>query len=710
MALAAASAASAAPATPAAPPKTEAQSDLSAENTEEVNGETILRGKATLVDPSYLLNADEIRYNRRTQVALASGNVTLTRVGDRILADRLTINRLDGTFSAVNIRIGKFPFYVQGPTAEGTKKEVVIHNATVTYGEPGRWQPTVKARMITYAPGHYLRVTGANVGVGDYRPLPISHLGQDLAKETGLLAATLDGGYRHSLGPYLDMGLHFPVSDGFTAGPDIGIYLFRGLMLGPLLDYDVTNGDNYMKGFLRSGYMYDLGVRNTDIQDNPVPPSRAYAEWQHTQQVTPQLTLTGDVNWSTDSEVIRDFHAKEFVPVQEPDNFLEAVYTGPDYLASAFTRFQPDAYYPVQQRLPEIRFDLLPTLIGGGIYVRFNSGIAYLDEVPPEGGAHLATDRFDTFMGISRPFSYKGIVNFTPVIGGRFTEYWDTIGAQNPGGTSRAIGEFGFDADLKFSGTWDYRNPLLHIDGLRHLITPTFSYRYITNGDKSDAWIPPIDRATFSTYLPVMELGDMRAVDEIQATNTLRVGLNNTLQTRDKTYGSRDLLTFNVEDDIRVQRSLVTQDFSDIFAELKATPARWLELRVEDSVSSNGLAQRARDATITVKEGEVWSAGFGVGYLSNNYGAYFLPGLGSFPIKGLDTYHVEARARVNEVYEVFARGDYDYYSHLWVDEFYGFSQKVSNTWVIEYALVFSNGPDKGQGHFGLNATLNLIRF
>ncbi|HEY5079828.1 MAG TPA: LPS assembly protein LptD, partial [Opitutaceae bacterium] len=469
------------------------QSDLSGDrvNVDEATGETVLTGRATLVDPDYLLNSDEIRFNQRTQVAVASGNVTLTRIGDRILADSLTISRRDGTFSAVNLRIGKFPFYIQGPTAEGTKKDVVIHDATVTYGEPGRWQPSVHAKAITYSPGHYLRVSGANVGVGNYRPLPISHLGQDLARNTGLLAITLDGGYRHSLGPYVDAGLHFPVAEGLTAGPDVGIYLFRGLMLGPIVNYDITNGENSLQGYFKSGYIYDFGNRLTDILNNPVPPNRAYAEWWHNQQVTPELSITGDVNWSSDSEVIRAFHAKEFVPVQEPDNYLEAVYAGPDYLASAFTRFQPDAFYPVQQRLPEIRFDLLPTLIGGGIYVRFDAGIAHLDEVPPDGGAHLAADRFDTFLGLTRPFSYKGIVNITPVVGGRFTEYWDTMGAPNPGGTGRALGELGIDADLNFSGTWDYKNPLLHIDGLRHLVTPLISYRYIPEADKSADWIPP---------------------------------------------------------------------------------------------------------------------------------------------------------------------------------------------------------------------------
>jgi len=116
------------------------------------------------------------------------------------------------------------------------------------------------------------------------------------------------------------------------------------------------------------------------------------------------------------------------------------------------------------------------------------------------------------------------------------------VGALYPGGTGRALGEIGFDADLKMSATWEYENKLWHLDGIRHLITPTLSYRYIPNADKSAAWIPPIDRSTFTNYLPVLDLGDMRALDQLQSENVLRVGLNNTVQTRDKTcllYTSR---------------------------------------------------------------------------------------------------------------------------------------------------------------------------
>ena len=694
-------------------PGPDATSDLSAGgpiSTDYTTGDLLAKPDARLSGADFLLTADEIRFNQRTQIAVASGNVILDRLGDRLLADTVSINRGNGKFTATNLRIGRSPYFISGASAEGDRTEVVVHDATVTYREPGSWQPTVRAKTLIWSPGHYLRLAGANLGIGNFRPLPVSRMGQDLARDKTFSDVTVGLGYRKNLGAWVDTALNVPVVGGASAGPDLGLYTNRGVMFGPVASYDVASGDGRAIGYLKSGYIYDYGQRNADVLGNPVPANRAFAEWMHDQQVTPDLSLTGDINWSTDSEVIRDFHSKEFVPVQEPDNYLESVYTGSDFLGSVFARFQPDSFYPVQQRLPEIRFDLLPTAIGGGLYLRFNSGVAHLAEDPPLGGAHLVSDRFDTFVGLSRPFSYKGIADFTPVVGGRYTAYWDTRGAANPGGTSRALGELGFDADLKTSALFDYENPIWHIDGLRHLMTPTLSYRYIPDAGKSADWIPPIDRSTFTNYLPIMELGDMRAVDQLQAANVLRFGLNNTLQTRDKDYGSRDLLTLNFSEDFRFQRAPGQTDFSDTHAEMTATVTRWLSLNFEDTVSTRRASQRALDTDVTMHEGDVWMARFGVGYLSDKYGTFYVPGLGYNPIVGVDTYHYELRARVNEVYDVFTRGDFDARDHLFIDQYYGVDKKISNTWNLEVAVVFSAGPNNNQGHFGLEVGLNLLKF
>jgi LPS-assembly protein len=265
---------------------------------------------------------------------------------------------------------------------------------------------------------------------------------------------------------------------------------------------------------------------------------------------------------------------------------------------------------------------------------------------------------------------------------------------------------------MKANAVFDYDNPLWHIDGLRHLITPTFSYRYIPDGDKAAEYIPPVDRGSFTSYLPIMELGDMRAIDQLAASNVLRFGLHNVLETRDTQYGygSRNLVAFDVDEDFRFQRAPGQTDFSDIHGDLLMTPARWLEFRLEDTVSTRRAAQRAIDSDVTVREGDVWMARFGIGYLSDNYGSYYVPGLGYNPIVGVDTYHFELRARINEVYEAFTRGDYDARNHIFVDQYYGMVQRIANTWLLEYAVVISNGPNNGDGHFGVEVSLNIVRF
>jgi len=675
------------------------------------SGDTVFKPDARLADGDLIVTADEIRYNVRTGVAVATGRVSATLHADRMLADRFVYRRADGTFTADNVRVGSYPFYIEGTSAEGTRQEAVIHNATITYREPGSYQPNLKAKTVYYSPGHYLRIGNAFAGIGKARPVPFIRFRQDLTKQPNVSYMSLDGGNRGSLGVYVDGAMHWPVANDVTAGPELGIYTKRGVMAGPVADYDIVSGDNSVKGALDSGFIhdYDSVDRADDVLGNPVPANRGYLTWTHHEVFDNDFTVDGSINWWKDSEVIRDFRPKDFVDVQEPDNFLESAYAGRNYFVSVFTRFQPDSFFPVQERLPEIRFDLLPVALGDGFYQRFEASVAYLKENPPEAGADLESKRFDTFYGLTRPMAWHGWLDFTPVVGARFTDYRDTEGAADPGGATRALGEVGFDANLKSSGTWDYKNPVWQIDGLRHLFDPTLSYRYIPDADKAANSIPEIDRETFTGYLPLMELGDQRSIDQLQAVNVLRLGLNNTLQTRDPNYGSRDLLRFDVADDFRFQRAAGQTRTSEIHTDLALIPANWLEITVADTFASQSYAQKELNANLTLRDADVWSASVGVGYLTDQYGDYTIPGLGTYPVTGLDAYHFEFKVRVSEVYQVFARVDYDDRAHLFADQYYGVYQTLANTWTVQYTLDVQGGPSRNHG-IGFNVGLQIAHF
>ena len=159
-------------------------------------------------------------------------------------------------------------------------------------------------------------------------------------------------------------------------------------MLGPDANYNVTSGGRHdAEGYLKCGYIHDYGSRGPDVARRNRAANRAFAEWQHNQQIAPDLSVTAE------PQLVHRLRGPARLP-------LEGVRPGPgagqlprgrlpgrDFIGSVFTRFQPDSFYPVQQSLPEIRFDLLPTAIGGGFYVRLNSGIVHLEEDPPDGGS-----------------------------------------------------------------------------------------------------------------------------------------------------------------------------------------------------------------------------------------------------------------------------------------------------------------------------------
>ena len=323
------------------------------------SGESVVTGHARLTNGELLLTADEIRYNASTYAATAVGHVAFTRGELRLLADRLVYNRRDDSFTAENIRLGSYPYFIEGFSASGTRDEITVLRARASYGEPGPWQPTINADKIIFAPGQALRTENVSVGIGHAQPVPIPRFEHKLGAPL-IGAVNLTGGYRRSLGVFADGTVHVPITPSLRLGADAGIFTSRGIMIGPSGRYGDPDNPDELRGYFRSGYINDHGDKKTDILGRPIPEDRAFAEWQHQQTLAPNLTLNAQLNWWKDSDVLRDFRPRAFFPVQEPDTFVESVYTGANYFVSAFVRAQPNRFHAVQQRLPEVRFDLLP--------------------------------------------------------------------------------------------------------------------------------------------------------------------------------------------------------------------------------------------------------------------------------------------------------------------------------------------------------------
>lgn len=651
--------------------------------------ELVVRGHARLVWGEVVLTADELRYRRESNTVTASGHFILTRGSRRLVADEGTYDLASNTLHVRNLRVGEFPVYVTGESVDGTFDKLVFTNATIFFRENAAYAPSIRARKVVYEKGQIVSGEGLALGLLGSHFLSMPTFQHKLGTE---LFSYFVGkvGYRASLGPFLEADGRIPIAPGVKAGADIGLYGSRGVMVGPAATYRTGDDNNFATGGLSSGYINDHGDRKTDILGRAVPENRSFVEWWHRQRVGEHFTLDGQFNYWSDSEVLRDFRPKRFFPVQQPDSYLEGTYTGDNYVLSAFSRVHPNRYHRVQERLPEIRFDLLPSEAPAGFYERGTASLAVLEEDAYLNLPKQRSTRYDAYYGIERPIALAPWMTFTPVAGGRLTHYANATGGKDT--YTRAIGEVGFDARLRAAGVFDYKNPLWDIDGLRHLVEPRLSYRYAPKADTGARYIPAIDRRVFSTYLQPLSIGDQRNIDDLDAMNTVRLSLNNTLQTRSST-GSRDLAALNFAADYRFERKLGQRPLTDLHTELALTPADWITFSVYERFTPQTSEQQELNYALEITDQEWWAAKLSSHFLRNDYQEYAL----------------DYRQRINEVFDVVGRWRYDVRNSRFNEQTYGISQRLGQTWAIKYEVSFSEGPRR-ESSFGFNLEIELLKF
>lgn len=652
--------------------------------------ELLIRGDARLVWGEIVLTADEMRYRRESHLVTASGHFILTNGSRRLVADEGSYDLSTNTLHVRNLRVGEFPVYLTGESVDGTFEKLVFTNATIFFREHAAYAPSIRARKVVYEQGRIVSGEGLQLGLLGNHFFALPTFEHELGTELfSYFVGTV--GYRRSLGPFIEADGRIPIALGVKAGADLGLYGSRGVMVGPAASYRVGGADNYVTGGLSSGYINDHGDRKTDILGRPVPQNRSFVEWWHRQRVGERFTLDGQFNYWSDSEVLRDFRPKRFFPVQQPDSYLEGTYTGENYVLSAFTRVHPNRYHRVQERLPEIRFDLLPSTAPIGFYQRASASLAVLEEDAFLSLPNQRSTRYDAYYGIERPLALAPWMTFTPVAGGRLTHYANAANGKET--YTRTMGEVGFDARLRAAGVFDYKNPLWDIDGLRHLVEPRLSYRYAPKADSGARYIPAIDRRVFATYLQPLSIGDQRNIDDLDAMNTVRLSLHNTLQTRGANGGSRDLAALNFAADYRFERKAGQRPLTDLHTELSLTPADWIRFSVYERFTPQTAEQQELNYALEITDQEWWAMKLSSHFLRDDYQEYAL----------------DYRHRLNEVFDLVGRWRYDVRNSRFNEQTYGISQRLGQTWAIKYEVSFSEGPRR-ESNFGFNLEVELLSF
>ncbi len=658
--------------------------------------ELIARGSARLIYEDTFLTANEILYNQQRMVARARGDAVVQYRQGRLIADQLSYDLNAGRAEGENVRFGFYPLFLESEQVEGTREQLTFTDAVFYAYEPRAFSPNVRARHASVTEDRRFRGEGLTFRIGR---VPFFYWPSVERGPTEFPAdVTLGAGYEKILGTWLRVGVRVPVSDAGRIGVDVDGYSRRGVMAGPGADYNLSRDRYDLSGVFSSGYIADQGELGTDLLDRDISKHRHFIDWRNQFFWEDNLEITIQYKGWSDSSVTRDFRRSLFEREQEPDTFLEANWLGDNTILSFFTRGRPNDFQSVQERLPEVRIDGLNTELAAGIYQNYQLSAANLQERPPPTleRERLRSERLDAYYGLDRPILVGDWMSLTPAAGGRVTHYDRAEGDRD--NYTRWLGEVGMDVNFYGYGLYDYENAFWGIDGIRHLVEPKLQYRYIPKADRGEAFIPAIDRRAQSTQLPPLRLGRIRNIDELDEIHSLRFGLDQYFQTRDSDYGSRNLLAVFLANDWRFSRETDAEgnpenEFSDLHSEIVFTPVYWLRFNLFNRLDPEELSVAEINTAVTLTDAQVWALTLGSDYLED----------------AIEQYAARYSYRLNEVYAVSAQARYDARVHLFTEQRYSLTQRLQNTWDVEYRVTLRNGARReSSAEFGM--ALSLVRF
>jgi LPS-assembly protein len=224
---------------------------------------------------------------------------------------------------------------------------------------------------------------------------------------------------------------------------------------------------------------------------------------------------------------------------------------------------------------------------------------------------------------------------------------------------------------------------------------PFVQYRAMPGADQKLGTAPPAERAVAVNILEELDLADRLDAATTRDTQSMRMGVRNTLATRSENGASRDLLRADFFTDWRDGPTEQEDGRGDFHARLRWTPIDWLALDSAQRLPNGGGAPLESIQSVRVKSGDLWSAE--VNWIEFNR---------LDPTKQLAA---NATVRLNSVFSLSGTSLYDVRSGRNIGQWLRLQQSVGNTWMIEYGLERFSDPREPR-NLGFYVEFRLFRF
>jgi LPS-assembly protein len=666
----------------------------------EENGKVLVAINASFASNGSFLSAQLIKLDTRTGLISAEGDVVYATTNLRILGAKAVMDPKNDVVVATQVRFGRNPVYLTADELRIEKGDKTIKGLRMWHNEPAASGMSLNIGSATYTEkDDWLALRDVRPQLAGLPFFYVPYYGQEGYQDIPY-DVYLNMGSKDRQGTYLRTTTLARQTPSLWVGALLDFYSKSGFLVGPYLKYDNAKdkqATTRWKGFFQAGYISDRGDLLADSFGRLPGRTRAFEYGEINGRTADGLQIAGQLFATSDPDFVRDFRPNLTDRTGTPQLTLEVTKPWNGGLLSANIVAKADNYQEVAQKLPEVRFDLTETALGEhGLRQRGFAAVSYLNEQPAALAAPTnawSTARLDLYYGIAYPLSTGDWLTFKPVIGARATDWSSSLNGL--GNRTKVMGQLGFDVEGLLTGSWNLVAKKWSIDGMRHSLRPVVQYRYLPGAEQGAGELPMADRAVALAAFQELDLADRADAASVTARQAARIGVRNTLATRDSVNGTRDLLRFDVFTNWEQDAVTGTGNKSDIQAHLSLTPAPWVSIDSYQRIPNGGGAAAESLNSIAFNSGDFWKASFGWYQLRQAEAANQL--------------WVTGEIRLNSVYSGVASANYDALTHQSIYQSIGLVQRIGNSWEMEYSFQ-KRVSSYGDSALGFHLRARLFKF
>lgn len=675
----------------------------------EEGGKVIVAVKGMVEVNGATLSADLVKIDQRTGLIVARGNFVYATANLRIFGEEATLDPRTDTVVARQVRFGRSPMFFTAEELRMVRGDKTMTGVRMWRNEPDPQGMSLAIGQISYTEkDDWLSMRNVRPTVAGIPFFYLPGYGQqgnrDLPYELflGMGNAPLKGFFVRST-------VLMRQTPSFWVGGMLDSYAKAGWLAGPAFRYDnskTPGAGTTWKARLNSAFIQDSGDLLVDDFGRLPDRARSFAYGEVIGRTKDGVEVAGRLFTESDPDFLRDFRPNLVGRLTTPEATLQVTAPVQGGFLSAGLAVKADDYQDVVQRLPEIRLDLPTRALGAtGFQSRAFVGLAYLSERPSatlNGPAYLAatgtagawsTTRLDTYYGLSYPWVAGDYLTFTPIVGVRATGWSEAFGR---GTASKVIGQAGFDLEGLATGSWELNAPKWGIQGMRHNLRPLLQVRAMPGADRKFGQLPQSDRLGTTSILRDFDLADRLDPAGTTATESVRFGLRNSLETRDAQQGTRQLARADFFTDWREgSPDLSVNGRSNFVTHLSLTPATWVTIDALHVIPNGGGPPVESTQSISFRSGDFWTARAFWTELNQGFATRQL---------GLN-----ADVMLNSVYSAFGMVNHDATTDQTNLLMVGLRQRFGQSWEMQYSLL-KRVTDRGNSSLGFQVRLRLFRF